>query len=201
MTKNADNGSDSGRQNGGGLAVASGAVRNGRGGRFVSVVSADTLTEQQRKFVEAYVRNGGNANAAGESAGYARSACYQAIRLPQVREAIQQTIDASLRTEGATLAWGCVRQMLTDASTPANVRLQAARWTLEHSGLGLASQQARLGLPTSGQPLAEMDEQALAAFVQAGRAALATLVTDTSIMPADTPALPACLPNTDTPTA
>lgn len=155
------------------------------------MVSADTLTDQQRRFVESYVRNGGNAQAAGEAAGYARSACYQAIRLPQVREAIQQTLDAALRTEGAALAWGCVRQMLVDASTPANVRLQAARWTLEHSGLGLASQQARLGLPVSGQPLVEMDEQALAAFVQAGRAALATLVQT----PTDTPALPERVPH------
>jgi len=193
MTLNADKG----QTGGGGIAVSSGLVRNGRGGRFVSLVSADTLTEQQRRFVEAFVRNGGNAQAAGESAGYGRSSCYSVSRLPQVREAIQQTLDHALRTEGAALAWGCVRQMLTDAATPANVRLQAARWTLEHSGLGLASQQARLGLPISGQPLAEMDEQALAAFVQAGRAALATLVQTE----ADTPALPACLPDAGVPPA
>lgn len=181
-----------GGQGGGGIAVRAGSVRNGRGGRFVSSLSADNLTDQQRLLVGEWIRNGGNAKAAGEVAGYSPNAVYAAMRLPHVREAVQQGLDMSLRTEGATLAWGCVRNMLVDSTVPAAVRLQAARWTLEHAGLGLPAQQARLGLPAADAPLVSMNEAALVAFVEAGRAALAGLQTA-----ADSPALPGALPGAD----
>lgn len=162
---------------GGGMAVRSGAVRNGRDGRFLSSVSTDSLTPQQRTLVNEWLRNGGNAKAAGQAAGYSPTSVYATLKLPHVREAVQQGIDTGLRTEGAALAWGCIRSMLTDGSVPAAVRLQAARWTLEHAGLGLAAQQARLGLPSADAPLVSMNEAALVAFVEAGRAALAGLQT------------------------
>lgn len=176
----------------GGLAFASGAVRNGRHGKWVSAVGSDSLTDQQRSLVSEYVRNGGNARAAGDVAGYSPNAVYSTMRLPHVREAVQQALDMALRTEGATLAWGCVRAMLVDPSTPANVRLQAARFTLEHAGLGLAAQQARMGLPVSGRPLVELDEAGLTAFVAAGRAALEGLQTasDSGASPTPCPELP-----------
>lgn len=184
-----------GERSGGGLAAASGAIRNGRSGRWVSAVGPDSLTDQQRRLVSEYVRNGGNARAAGEVAGYSPNAVYTTMRLPHVREAVQQALDMALRTEGATLAWGCVRSMLVDPGTPANVRLQAARFTLEHAGLGLAAQQARMGLPVSATPLVDLDEAGLAAFIEAGRAALTGLQTaaDSGGCPAlgaEPPALP-----------
>lgn len=169
--------------NGGGLAVSSGAVLNGVGGRFVSGVSSDTLTDQQRRLVGEYVRNGGNAQAAGDVAGYSRNSVYATMRLPHVREAVQTALDVALRTEGATLAWGCVRQMLVDQTVPANVRLQAAKFTLEHAGIGLSAQQARLGLPVNNRPLVDLDEAGLAAFVEAGRTALLGLQTASDSTP------------------
>lgn len=171
---------------GSGLAARSGAVRNGLAGRFVSAVSADCLTEPQTAFVTAYVRNGGCVASACRSAGLSEHSGPRLLRLPHVREAIQTALDIGLRTEGVALAWGCIRGLMQDPATPANVRLQAARWTLEHSGMGLAAQQTRLGLPAWTGPLADMDEQTLQAFVQAGSDALAGLQ-------ASGPT-PACLP-------
>jgi len=171
---------------GSGLVARSGGVRNGVGGRFVSAVSADCLTEPQSLFVAAYVRNGGCVASACRSVGLSEHSGPRLLRLPHVREAIQTALDLGLRTEGAALAWGCIRGLMQDPATPANVRLQAARWTLEHAGMGLAAQQTRLGLPAWTGPLADMDEHALQAFVQAGADALASL--SASEHP------PACLP-------
>jgi hypothetical protein len=176
---------------GSGLSVLSGGVRNGVRGRFVSAVSAECLTEPQTAFVAAYVRNGGCVASACRSAGLSEHSGPRLLRLPHVREAIQTALDLSLRTEGAALAWGCVKGLLQDPATPANVRLQAARWTLEHSGMGLAAQQTRLGLPAWTGPLVDMDEQALQAFVQAGSDALASLQVSEQV--------PACLPADATP--
>jgi hypothetical protein len=162
---------------GGGLAVASKGILNGRGGRWVSNVGLDSLTDQQKRLVSEYVRNGGNAQAAGDAAGYSRNSVYATMRLPHVREAVQHALDMSIRTEGATLAWGCIRGMLVDAGVPANVRLQAARFTLEHAGLGLAAQAARMGVPMHARPLVDLDEAGLSAFVAAGKAALEGLQT------------------------
>lgn len=168
--------SDSKASGGGGLAVRAGSVRNGSLGRFVAVAGADTLTEQQRAFVEAFCSNGGNARRACEDAGYlSPHAPSRLLGLTQVRHAVGRTLERKIQGEGASLAWGVVQHLLRDPATPSAVRFQAAKWTLEASGLGV-----RQASGDGGKPLAEMTLADLEATVTASRQALDALAIDAS---------------------
>jgi hypothetical protein len=104
-----------------------------------------TLNQQQLAFVDAYVANGGNALQAAKSAGYADGGS-KLLENHKVREAIELKRDMEIKTAGATKAWEVMQSMMTDPSAPAQVRFQAARWTLEASGHGLSAVAAALQL-------------------------------------------------------
>lgn len=163
--------SDDATAGGGGYAVRAGSVRNGPLGRFVSVAGADTLTEQQKAFVEAFCSNGGDAKRACKDAGYlSPHAPSRLLGLTQVRHAVSLNLERQIRGEGASLAWGCVLHILRDPSTPSAVRFQASKFVLESAGLTQATPK------TEAVPLASMTLADLEALVETTRASLASVV-------------------------
>jgi|APGre2960657404_1045060.scaffolds.fasta_scaffold34560_2 phage terminase small subunit len=128
-----------------------------------------TLNQQQLAFVDAYVANGGNALQAAKSAGYADGGS-KLLENHKVREAIELKRDMEIKTAGATKAWEVMQSMMTDPSAPAQVRFQAARWTLEASGHGLSAVAAALQLGKAGRKdQHEMSLSELADVVEKGR--------------------------------
>ena len=63
-----------------------------------------------------------------------------------------------------------MRQLMTDETTPAPVRFQAARWSIEAAGHGQAAQAA--SAPAAEKALHEMSVQELEAFISRGESAL-----------------------------
>jgi len=135
------------------------------------------ISPQQERFVEEYVRNGGNGKAAAVAAGYAEgSSASGLIGNHKVREAIELKRDTEIKTTGASQAWIVMQSLLTDPSAPAQVRFQAARWTLEASGHGLSAVAAALHLGKSGKKdLYEMSASELAEVVERGRQQLESM--------------------------
>lgn len=119
-----------------------------KGGIIIRHNIEDGLTEKQKAFVALYVANGGNAAAAGKDCGLE----YPYLELDNhlVRQAIEQRRDTQIKTSGATQAWTVMNNLMSDPATPAQVRFQAARWTLEASGHGLAAITAALALNKTG---------------------------------------------------
>lgn len=139
----------------------------------------EPLTDQELLFCEAYVGNGGDAKAACAAAGYADPAASAKLILadPRVREVIELKRDTEIKTTGATRAWQVIEQLMTDPASPAQVRFQAAKWTLEASGHGLSAVAAslQLGLKKSGKPLSEMSVSELEEFINRGRQTFDTM--------------------------
>lgn len=140
-----------------------------KGGLIIRHETESTLSEQQLAFVEAYVKNGGNADAACRATGYKEGMANSLISNHKVREAIELKRDMEIKTTGATKAWEVMQSLLTDPSAPAQVRFQAARWTLESSGHGLSAVAAalQLGMGNKKQPH-EMSASELAEIVERG---------------------------------
>jgi len=157
---------------GGGIAVRAGSVRNGSQGRFESATASGTLTDAQKAFVEAFCSNGGDAKDASRQAGYeGHHAPARLLSLPNVRHSIRETLQRKVLGEGASLAWGTIMHLMSDASTPSAVRFQCARWTLEAGGIGVARNDAT----TDGKTLAELSLSELEELVRSGRDAVASL--------------------------
>jgi hypothetical protein len=131
----------------------------------------DSLTDQQKIFVIAYVANGGNADAAGRDAKLERPNELMDNHL--IRQAIEIRRDTQIKTYGATQAWAVMNSLMSDAATPAQVRFQAARWTLEASGHGLAAIATALAMSKDGQKdQHEMSISELEATVERARSRL-----------------------------
>ena len=134
-----------------------------------------TLNPQQQAFVEAYVANGGNCLQAAKAAGYADSG-HHLLMNHKVREAIELKRDVDIKTAGATQAWQVMQSLLTDPAAPAQVRFQAARWTLEASGHGLSAVAAAIQLGKQGKKdQHEMSLSELEAVVEQGRKQLESM--------------------------
>lgn len=135
------------------------------------------LTEKQQVFTRAYTANGGNATEAARTADYANpeQEGWRLMRLPHVCAAIRAEREKEILTKGAATAWATMQDLMTNARYTGAVKFQAARWTLEAAGSGLAAHRAALGLPDGDKPLSEMTLDELDAFMRAGRQALDTL--------------------------
>lgn len=136
---------------------------------------SEPLTDQLLAFVDAYVSNGGNTSAAAKTAGLPDlAAASSAIADPRVREQVDLRRDAQIKTAGATKAWQVIEQLMTDPASPAQVKFQAAKWTLEASGHGLAAAAASLkaGMKKNNDPLTDMTVYELQDFIKRGRRAL-----------------------------
>jgi hypothetical protein len=137
--------------------------------------AGEGLTFMQMKFAELYATNGGNGSQAARDAGYAESNCKQEahglLKKHKIREAIELHRDTSIKTAGASKAWAVIDAMMTDPSAPAQVRFQAAKWTLEASGHGLSAIAAslHLGMKKSNKSLSEMSISELEEFINRGR--------------------------------
>ena len=140
-----------------------------KGGLIIRHETESALPPQHEAFVEAYVKNGGNAAAAAVAAGYDQSHGKVLVTNHKVREAIELKRDIEIKTTGATKAWEVMQSLLTDPAAPAQVRFQAARWTLESSGHGLSAVAAalQLGMGSKKQPH-EMSASELAEIVERG---------------------------------
>ena len=153
---------------GDGTAFAEGVIEtDARTGRFTAT-GMDQLTEKQQAFVALYVSNGGKSYEAAEAAGYVnpKTDGWRNRNNPAVAAAIHRA-QVQAVTDGAPVAWGVMQELMTKADTPAQVRFQAARWTLEASGHGLAAQaiQAKLG-GGGDKPISEMSVAELETYVK-----------------------------------
>lgn len=110
-----------------------------KGRTLANIDETPALTPEQEAFVEAYVRNGGNANAAANETGFATGSGKRLLLNHKVRQAVELKRDLEIKTTGATKAWEVMQNLLVDPAAPAQVRFQAARWTLEASGHGLSA--------------------------------------------------------------
>ena len=139
----------------------------------------EPLTEQQLAFVETYVGNGGDAMAAAKTVGFddPKAAAKEALADPRVRQSVELKRDVEIKTAGATKAWQVIEQLMTDPASPAQVKFQAAKWTLEASGHGLSAVAAslQLGLRKTNKPLSEMSVTELEEFITRGRATFDTM--------------------------
>ena len=127
--------------NGGGTAFGGGAVIQDGRGRFRG---GSELTDKQATYVTAYVANGGNRKLAAISAGYAeisREWC-RLHKNPAVLLAIRE--EQAIAVAGMVgLALGTLKQVMSDTAAPPAARIQAAKWTLEANGFGLAADMAK----------------------------------------------------------
>jgi len=131
------------------------------------------LSDQELSFCEIYIGNGGEAKLAAEGAGFADPGAAAKLLLadPRIREVIEIRRDTEIKTAGATRAWAVIQQLMTDPAAPAQVKFQAAKWTLEASGHGLSAVAAslQLGIKNSGKQLHQMSVSELEEFVTRGR--------------------------------
>ena len=160
---------------GGGAAVAQGITKNSpRNGRFVS--DGRSLTNRQRRFVQEYVRNGGNGNAAVAAAGYntahPNASLRALLRKPHVIEALHTERERVLRGKLANRALGVLEELMDDPATPAPVRFQTARTVLQMAGHGAGEEPDR---NQPDKPLIEMSVAELEAFIRDGSKMLSTI--------------------------
>lgn len=138
------------------------------------LVKQGYLTDAQRIFAKAYVTTGGNARAAAIEAGYspegARAAASRLLDNDRVAAQIHQERVRMIQAKGATLGAGTMLELVTDDSTPSNVRYQAARYLMECAGHG--PQNAKENNNIEDKPLSEMTVEELETFISAGREAV-----------------------------
>ena len=131
----------------------------------------------QRNFVRCYVNNGGNGSQAARDAGYSvwrsDAHAWELLKKPHVRAAIWLEREKVIKCNLASLGALTMRQLMQDDDTPAHVRFQAARWSLEAAGHVAA--QKSLGLPTADKALGEMTIAELEEFTKTGTKALEQL--------------------------
>lgn len=145
-----------------------------KGRVLVQTDETPNISPQQEAFVNAYVANGGNADAAAKATGFAGAG--DLVKNHKVRQAIELKRDLEIKTTGATQAWQVMQSLLTDPAAPAQVRFQAARWTLEASGHGLSAIAAALHMGKAGsKDQHEMTVSELQQFVDKAREQLTSM--------------------------
>lgn len=129
------------------------------------------LTPMQAAFVRAVAVECMTQTKAAEAAGYSHpsSRAVELVRQPHILAAIQTARQAIINTDLAALGLRTMRELMSDSATPAPVRFQAAKWSLETAG--------HKDVPTSQQAQAEkqlheMSVEELEAFIQRGESAL-----------------------------
>lgn len=123
------------------------------------------LTEQQRKFVMAYI-NSGDEKAAAIASEYSwpmSPTARQAIRSPVVVAAIQAEVSRRIRTEGAVIGHSVLIEVARDTTAPKGVRVDAAKALLDRAGH--IAPRAEAARNTDGRPLAEYSIEDLQGLV------------------------------------
>jgi phage terminase small subunit len=137
-------------------------ARNGAG----RITGSRGLTTQQRKYVAAYLSNGGEGSPAARAAGYAEpsAAHYQLAKLPQVIAAIKEKHDRRICGPLASLALGVIDQILRTVPLDKDQKALQARVALK------VVERARLGadeqdVAQADKALGAMSVSELEAFV------------------------------------
>jgi hypothetical protein len=147
-----------------------GIVEKIMGGRLIEGVN-----DREAVFIAEYAAGKTKTDAA-RLAGYANYEQEGArlLKRPAVRAELAKVRAELISGDGARLAWATMEALMQDSLTPSAVRFNAARWTLEAAGLGLAARIAdNTGAPEKA--LAELSLGELEAFITKGREALAEL--------------------------
>lgn len=155
------------KKTGGGTAVASGVVVNGRGGRFAA---GEGLTDKEAAFVREYVANGGIATKASVSAGYyaPHTDGWRVMQRPAVRAAIRVEQERVVSCELASAAMSTLGGILRDTEAPASARVQASRTVLEAAGWFVRQKDAS----SDQKPLNEMSIEELRGLIDTTKAAM-----------------------------
>lgn len=129
------------------------------------------LTLQQSRFAYLVGRDGISLTQAAEQAGFANAGNYgsKLMRNPHVRAAVHQIRQGAIEGDLASLALSTMRKLMADDLTPAPVRFQAAKWSLETAGHAAMKE---ANLPAPEKNLSEMTLDELEAFISRGETAL-----------------------------
>lgn len=130
------------------------------------------LTPAQSRFAYLVGHDGLSLTQAAENAGFANPGNYgsKLMRNPNVRAAVHQIRAGAIEGDLASLALSTMRSLMRDELTPAPVRFQAAKWTLETCGHKAAADAA--GMPAPEKSLSDMSLDELEAFIARGEQAL-----------------------------
>jgi len=130
-------------------------------------------TEKQAVFVSHYATAGVNGAEAARLAGYSspKSDAYRLLQLPHVRAAVRAARETAINGDLAKLALETLHELMANDTTPAPVRLGAARFSLEMAGHAAGKAET----PLADRPLAEMSVAELQRFVEEGERALASV--------------------------
>ena len=159
-------------QAGGGVALKAGAIRQGRGGKFVGT---DKLTSQQANFVRHFALNGAIGTQAAEAAGYAQPStrAWELMQNPVILAAIREAQLRKLHTEGAVVGVGVLLEIARDKTQLSKDRIAAAGKLLDGARLTGHGQEVKETL--IDKPLNEMTRDELARFIAAEREAIDAL--------------------------
>lgn len=103
---------------------------------FLHGLRGAELTQMQRSFVTALVRQGCNPTQAARIAGYStpRTAAYDLLRNPSVQTAVAFERNRYVSCELANIATATLKEVMVDPAAPASARVAAARTVLEMAG-------------------------------------------------------------------
>lgn len=126
----------------------------------------------QSRFAYLVGRDGLSLTQAAEQAGFKNAGNYGSalMRNPYIRAAVHQIRQGAIEGDLASLALSTMRSLMRDELTPAPVRFQAAKWTLETCGHRAAAEAA--GAPAPEKSLSDMSLQELESFIARGESAL-----------------------------
>ena len=156
-------------------------MTNERKSPFIHGLRGADLTQMQRTFVTALVRQGCNPTQAARIAGYStpRTAAYDLLRSPSVQTAVAFERTRYVSCELANLATATLHAVMTDADAPASARVAAARTVLEMSGdLGRNRQEAN-----DDRALSEMSADELTGLIERWEGERLALVSVPSLAP------------------
>lgn len=94
------------------------------------------FTEKQQIFIDKVVA-GATQTEAARAAGYSGpgNQAYHLMRLPHVAMKIREEMLAQIGTEGVSVAWNTLKEVMTDKTAPAAARVAAADKTLKAAGV------------------------------------------------------------------
>jgi hypothetical protein len=142
------------------------------------------LTQMQRSFVTALVRQGCNPTQAARIAGYStpRTAAYDLLRSPSVQTAVAFERSRYVSCELANIATATLKEVMVDPAAAASARVAAARTVLEMAGdLGRNRKEAE-----DDRALSEMSAEDLTKLIDRWEGERAELIASVSSEGAET---------------
>ncbi len=141
------------------------------------VVNSSGLNPMQADFCVKHVVDGLTRAEAARAAGFTHAySSLDLLKNKSVRDCVNELRKAVIETDGVAIAWKTMQNLMTAAEVPHNVRFNAARWTLEAGGQGIAAKLAQAKIAVEkDKPLSEMTLSELEAFIQKGTSALKTI--------------------------